>query len=55
MASNHNPQPANAAEALDRLGRLSLRELSMDDLLQTVAELAKTVMPGSPDSGVLVD
>jgi hypothetical protein len=33
VAGDENPQPANAAEALERLGRLSLRELSMDSLL----------------------
>jgi hypothetical protein len=32
VASAKNPQPADAAEALERLGRLSLRELSMDSL-----------------------
>jgi GAF domain-containing protein len=52
VASIENPQPANAAEALERLGRLSLRELSMDSLLQTVADLAKTVMPGNPEASV---
>ncbi|MGY1691131.1 ANTAR domain-containing protein [Geodermatophilus sp. SYSU D01105] len=52
MASNENPQPADAAEALERLGRLSLRELSMDSLLQTVADLSKTVMPGDPETSV---
>ena len=52
MASNQNPQPANAAEALERLGTLSLRDLSMDRLLQTVAELTKTVMPGNPEASV---
>jgi GAF domain-containing protein len=53
VASNQNPPPpASAAEALERLGRLSLRELSMDSLLQTVAELAKTVMPGTPEASV---
>ncbi len=57
MASNHNPQPADVAEALERLGRLSLRELSMESLLQTVADLAKEVMPGDPEASVtlLVD
>ena len=54
MASNQDPQPANAAEALERLGRLSLRELSMDSLLQTVADLTKTVMPGNPETSVLL-
>jgi GAF domain-containing protein len=47
-----NPRPADPAEALERLGRLSLRELSMDDLLQTVADLTKTVMPGNPEASV---
>jgi GAF domain-containing protein len=47
-----NPQPADPAEALERLGRLSLRELSMDNLLQTVADLTKTVMPGNPEASV---
>jgi GAF domain-containing protein len=44
--------PANAAEALERLGRLSLRELSMEGLLQTVADLAKSVTPGNPEASV---
>ena len=39
MISNQDPQPADAAEALERLGQLSVRELSMDSLLQTVADL----------------
>jgi GAF domain-containing protein len=52
VASSEKPQPANAAEALARLGRLSLRELSMESLLQTVADLAKTVMPGNPEASV---
>ncbi len=52
MASDQDPQPANAAEVLERLGRLSLRELSMDSLLQTVADLTKTVMPGRPETSV---
>jgi GAF domain-containing protein len=41
-----------ADEALERLGRLSLRELSMDSLLQTVAELSKAVLPGNPETSV---
>ena len=52
MANSEKPQPANAAEALERLGRLSLRELSMDSLLQMVADMAKTVMPGNPEASV---
>jgi GAF domain-containing protein len=52
MASSQNPHSANAAEALERLGRLSLREISMKELLQTVAELVKTVMPGHIETSV---
>ena len=54
MASDQNSQPANASEALERLGRLSLRELSMDSLLQTVTELTKAVMPGNTETSVLL-
>jgi GAF domain-containing protein len=54
VADNQRPQPVDPAEALERLGRLSLRELSMDSLLQTVAELTKTVMPGNPEASVLL-
>ena len=54
MADTQNPRPADAAEALERLGRLSLRELSMDSLLQMVADLTKTVMPGNPEASVLL-
>jgi GAF domain-containing protein len=52
VASSQNPQPANPAEALEQLGRLSLRELSMESLLQTVADLAKTVLRGDPEASV---
>ena len=54
MDGDENPQRANAVEALERLGRLSLRELSMDSLLQTVADLSTTVMPGRPETSVTV-
>jgi GAF domain-containing protein len=54
VADSQTPQPANPAEALERLGRLSLRELSMDSLLQTVADLTRTVMPGNPEASVSV-
>lgn len=43
-----------ATTALRRLGQLSLTEYSMASLLQTVADLAKTVMPGSPETSVFV-
>jgi hypothetical protein len=48
VADTRNSQLADPAEALERFGRLSLRELSMDSLLQTVADLTKSVMPGKP-------
>src|SRR3954447_27048885 len=54
VASTEHPQPANAAEALERLGRLSLLGVSMKDLPQTVADLPKTVMPGNPEASVTV-
>jgi GAF domain-containing protein len=54
VASHQNSQPANAAEAVERLGRLSLRELSMESLLQEVAGLSKMVMPGNPETSVLL-
>jgi len=54
VADIHNPQPADPAEALERLGQLSLRELSMDSLLQTVANLTKSVMRGNPEASVLL-
>lgn len=52
VASTDNTQPANSAEALERLGSLSLRELSMERLLQTVADVTKTVMPSNPEASV---
>ncbi len=50
MASDENPKPVDATEALEQLGRLSLRELAMDSLLQTVADLTSSVMPGNPET-----
>jgi transcriptional regulator with GAF, ATPase, and Fis domain len=41
-----------AVAALERLGSLSLRTVSMEYLLQTVADLTKTVMPGNPETSV---
>src|SRR5688572_184546 len=47
VASDQSSPPTSAAEALEHLGSLSLRKVSMEYLLQTVADLAKSVMPGS--------
>jgi GAF domain-containing protein len=52
VASDQTSSPTPAVEALERLGAVSLRRTSMDELLQTIADLAKTVMPGSPEASV---
>jgi hypothetical protein len=52
VASSQSPVPENAAEALLHLGRLSLRELSMESPLQTVADLAVTALPDRPEASV---
>ncbi len=52
MASDQPSTPTSAAEALEHLGSLSLRKVSMEYLLQTVADLTKSVMPGSPETSV---
>jgi GAF domain-containing protein len=54
MADSLGSGPVDPVEALERLGRLSLRELSMDSLLQTVADLTRSVMPGNPEASVLL-
>ncbi len=52
MASSEHRPSAAAAEALERLGRSSLRELSMESLLQSLADLTKRVMPGDSEASV---
>jgi GAF domain-containing protein len=52
VASDQTSSPTSTVQALERLGSLSLRRLSMEDLLQTIADLAKTVMPGNPEAAV---
>jgi GAF domain-containing protein len=52
VARSQIPVPGNAAEALLQLGRLSLRELSMESLLQTIADLVAGVLPGNLDASV---
>jgi GAF domain-containing protein len=52
VASNQIPVPGNAAEALLHLGRLSLRELSMESLLQTIADLVAGALPGNLETSV---
>ncbi len=52
MSSTHNKGAASAQQALDQLGRLTLGTHDMQSLLQTVADLAKSVMPGDPEASV---
>ena len=48
MATEQTP----VTSALERLGSLSLRTVSMDDLLQNIADATKTVLPGTPEVSV---
>ncbi len=52
MSRNELPDPLDPVEALERLSRLTFREHGMRSLLQTVADLAKEVMPGNPEASV---
>src|SRR3954454_17972125 len=52
VADSQHPQPVDPTEALERLGRMSLRELSMTSLLEMVADLAKTALPCNPETSV---
>jgi len=52
VAGKANHPSAEASEALERLSRLSLRELSMESLLQSLADLTKRVMPGDSEASV---
>jgi GAF domain-containing protein len=47
-----SPDPTPMTRALETLGRLSLRELSIEELLQTITELALTVTSGDAESSV---
>jgi GAF domain-containing protein len=52
VARSEDQRSTEAAEALEHLGQLSLRELSMESLLQSMADLTKRVMPGEPEASV---
>ena len=54
MATDQTSSPVPAVQALERLGSLSLRQVSMDELLHTIADLTKTVMPGNPEASVML-
>ncbi len=55
--ADDQPQPLTATVALERLGRMSLREHSMDSLLRSVVGLTRSVMAGDTEVSVtlLVD
>jgi GAF domain-containing protein len=52
MSSDDPSNTLDPVEAMERLVRLTLRENSMRSLLQTVADLAREVMPGDPETSV---
>lgn len=52
MASTPDRRPTHAPETLEHLGRPSLRELSMEGLLQSLVDQTKDVMPGDPEASV---
>jgi GAF domain-containing protein len=52
ISGDSSPGLRGTNEALQRLGRLALREHSMNSLLQSVVELAKGVMPGNPEASI---
>ena len=54
MPNNDLPRDPNADDTLEQLGRLTLTDHSMESLLQSVADLAKTVMPGNPEASITV-
>jgi GAF domain-containing protein len=45
-------RPVSAAQALERLGRVSLRDHSMESLLQSVVDLTTTVVPGDTEASI---
>jgi GAF domain-containing protein len=54
VASNDASSSTLAREALEQLGRLSLREQSVDALLQRVVDLSKSLLPGDPEASIFV-
>ena len=52
MTAPHLPLPDRTTAALERLGSMSLRDQSMESVLQTVVQLAKEVLPGNPETSI---
>ncbi len=54
MSNDDRTRSDRAQAALEQLGRLSLRNQSLDALLKQVADLSKDVMPGQPEASILL-
>jgi len=54
VSSNDRTRSGRAQAALEQLGQLSLRGQSLDALLKRVVDLSKDVMPGQPETSILV-
>ncbi len=54
MSISDTPRSVLADRALDTLAGMSLREHSMESVLQAVADLSRTVLPGDPEASVFV-
>jgi GAF domain-containing protein len=54
MSISESPRSDQADRALDTLAGMSLREHSMESVLQAVADLSKTVLPGNPEASVFI-
>jgi GAF domain-containing protein len=52
MTNDPNASTDRVQLALEELGRLTLREHSMQTVLQRIVELTKTVMPGTPEVSI---
>jgi GAF domain-containing protein len=52
VGDDRSPAATDVGTALEALGRLSLRDLSVESLLQTITELARAVTPGEPEASV---
>jgi GAF domain-containing protein len=54
VASNDASSSTLAREAREQLGRLSLRDQSVEALLQRVVDLSKSILPGDPEASIFV-
>jgi GAF domain-containing protein len=54
MTTDERTRPLPATEAFEQLGAMSLSQESLDSVLQTVADLAKRVLPGDVEASVTV-